>query len=100
MGGDYYSFIESLEIDVFIELTLIRIEAEGFIVIGDLLGISIGIRAGLVWGYYIVNVGQLIEYTNQVPVWVKGINGNPIAGVMGLVFLSGLTGVMSIDGCG
>lgn len=58
---------------------------------GDRLGRSIGIHGGLVWGYYIVNVGQLIEYTNSVPVWVTGIDGNPIAGVMGLVFLSGLT---------
>lgn len=61
---------------------------------GDRLGISIGLHAGLVWGYYIVDVGQLIEYTNQVPVWVTGIDGNPIAGVMGLLFLSGLTGII------
>ena len=57
---------------------------------GDRLGISIGIHAGLVWGYYMVNVGQLIEYRDRVPVWVTGIDGNPIAGVMGLLFLSGL----------
>ena len=57
---------------------------------GDRLGMSIGIHAGLVWGYYIVNVGQLIEYCDRVPVWVTGIDGNPIAGIMGLVFLSGL----------
>lgn len=64
---------------------------------GDRLGIAIGIHAGLVWGYYIVDVGQLIKYTDQVPVWVTGIDGNPIAGIMGLVFLSGLTWNMSID---
>ena len=64
---------------------------------GDRLGIAIGIHAGLVWGYYIVDVGQLIKYTDQVPVWVTGIDGNPIAGIMGLVFLSGLTWSMSID---
>ncbi len=58
---------------------------------GDRLGICIGIHAGLVWGYYIVDVGQLIEYTNHVPIWVTGIDGNPIAGLMGLFFLSGLT---------
>ena len=62
---------------------------------GDRLGISIGIHAGLVWSYYIVNVGELIQYTNQVPVWVTGINGNPIAGVMGLFFLTGLMLVMT-----
>ncbi len=61
---------------------------------GDRLGMPIGIHAGLVWGYYIVNVGQLIEYTNLVPAWVTGIDGNPIAGVMGLVFLSGLTWII------
>lgn len=54
------------------------------------LGICIGIHAGLVWGYYIVNVGELIKYTNLVPVWVTGIDNNPIAGVMGLIFLTGL----------
>ena len=65
---------------------------------GDRLGISIGIHAGLVWGYYIVNVGQLIEYRDRVPVWITGIDGNPIAGVVGLVFLSGLTlGILSTD---
>jgi len=56
----------------------------------DRLGICIGIHAGLVWGYYIVNVGGLIEYTNQVPVWVTGIDGNPIAGITGLIFLTAL----------
>lgn len=57
---------------------------------GDRLGICIGIHAGLVWGYYIVNVGELITYTNKVPEWVTGIDRNPIAGVMGLIFLTGL----------
>lgn len=57
---------------------------------GDRLGISIGIHSGLVWGYYIVNVGQIIEYTSEVPAWVTGIDGNPIAGVTGLIFLTGL----------
>ena len=61
---------------------------------GDRLGICIGIHGGLVWGYYIVDVGQLIEYSDRVPVWVTGIDGNPIAGVMGLVFLAGLIGII------
>lgn len=65
---------------------------------GDRLGICIGIHAGLVWGYYIVNVGHLVEYTHRVPVWVTGIDNNPIAGLIGLFFLSGLTlVVMSRD---
>jgi membrane protease YdiL (CAAX protease family) len=51
------------------------------------LGICIGIHAGLVWGYYIFNVGQLLEYTGKVSPWITGINNNPIAGLMGILFL-------------
>lgn len=51
------------------------------------LGLSIGIHAGLIWGWYVVNVGKLIEYTGKVPVWVTGVNDNPLAGVVGLSFL-------------
>jgi hypothetical protein len=47
-----------------------------------------GLHAGLVGGYYIVNVGQLMQYSGQVPEWVTGIDGNPLAGLMGLGFLS------------
>ena len=54
----------------------------------NFLGICIGIHAGLVWGYYIFNVGEMLEYTDKVPSWMTGIEGNPIAGVMGLLFLS------------
>ncbi|MEM6614232.1 MAG: CPBP family intramembrane glutamic endopeptidase [Cyanobacteria bacterium P01_C01_bin.72] len=64
---------------------------------GDRLGMAIGIHAGLVWSYYLVNVGQLISYTDLVPVWVTGIDGNPIAGLMGLLFLSALTGFIYIQ---
>lgn len=53
----------------------------------DRLGIAIGLHSGLVWGYYILNVGQLLEYTKKVPAWITGIDGNPIAGLMGLSFL-------------
>lgn len=63
---------------------------------GDRLGICIGIHAGLVWGYYILNVGQLIEYSDRVPTWLTGIDGNPIAGIMGLLFLSGLAFIVSV----
>lgn len=51
------------------------------------LGLPIGLHAGLIWGYYIINVGQLIEYSGQVPDWITGVDRNPLAGLMGLVFL-------------
>lgn len=51
------------------------------------LGQPIGLHAGLVWGYYIVNVGDLAQYTDRVPQWVTGIDSNPLAGVMGMLCL-------------
>lgn len=51
------------------------------------LGICIGLHGGLVWGYYILNVGQLVQYSGSVSPWITGIDGNPIAGGMGLFFL-------------
>jgi uncharacterized protein len=52
------------------------------------LGLPIGLHGGLVWGYYIINVGGLIQYTGQVPNWVTGVNNNPLQGVMGVIFMS------------
>lgn len=59
------------------------------------LGIAIGLHGGLVWGYYILNVGQLIDYTQRVPEWVTGIDQNPLAGVAGLVCLGAIATVMA-----
>lgn len=61
------------------------------------MGISIGIHSGLVWGYYIVNVGQMVKYNNLVPSWITGIDKNPIAGVMGISFLLILLYSLKID---
>ncbi len=54
----------------------------------NLLGMSIGLHAGLIWVYYLVNVGKLVKYTDRVPDWVTGINGNPISGIHGVIFLA------------
>lgn len=54
---------------------------------GGLLGLSIGLHAGLVWGYYIINVGKLVQYSDRVSPWITGVDGDPVAGVMGLLFL-------------
>jgi len=52
------------------------------------LGLPIGLHGGLVWGYYIINIGQLIKYSGQVPDWVTGVNNNPLQGAMGVLFMS------------
>jgi uncharacterized protein len=54
------------------------------------LGLPIGLHGGLVWGYYIINVGELINYTQVVPDWVTGVNNNPLQGIMGVLFMGGL----------
>jgi membrane protease YdiL (CAAX protease family) len=54
------------------------------------LGLPIGLHGGLVWGYYIINVGELIKYSGRVPDWVTGVNNNPLQGVMGVLFMGGL----------
>lgn len=51
---------------------------------------AIGLHGGLVWGYYILNVGQLLVPTGTVPPWVTGLQGNPLAGLLGLGLLAGL----------
>jgi uncharacterized protein len=55
---------------------------------GNLLGMSIGLHAGLIWVYYLVNVGKLVKYNDRVPTWITGINGNPISGIHGVIFLA------------
>ncbi|MDF5709687.1 MAG: type II CAAX endopeptidase family protein [Nostoc sp. S4] len=52
------------------------------------LGFPIGLHGGLVWGYYIINVGKLVKYSGQVPDWVTGVNNNPLQGVMGVLLMS------------
>lgn len=54
------------------------------------LGWSIGFHTGLIWGYYIINVGQLVRPTGMVPEWVTGIGNNPLAGAIGLGVMSSL----------
>ena len=58
------------------------------------LGICIGLHGGLVWGYYIINVGKIVDYTGQVSTLVTGIDNNPLAGIMGLIGLGLLSLLM------
>ncbi|MDX2244727.1 MAG: type II CAAX endopeptidase family protein [Leptolyngbyaceae cyanobacterium bins.302] len=55
-----------------------------------LLGLPIGLHAGLVYGNYIIEVGKLIQYTDRVPAWVTGIDRNPLAGLLGVLFMAAL----------
>ncbi len=52
------------------------------------LGIAIGLHGGLVWGYYIINVGELVKYRDEISPWITGIDGNPLAGLMGIIFMT------------
>jgi len=62
---------------------------------GD-LGLAIGLHGGLVWGYYIVNVGQLATYSGRVSPLITGVGGNPLAGVAGLLCLGFLASLMYV----
>jgi hypothetical protein len=52
-----------------------------------LLGISIGLHAGMIGVIYLVDVGQLIKYNDRAAHWITG-NGMPNAGLMGIVGLA------------
>lgn len=54
------------------------------------LGLAVGLHGGLIWGWYIINVGQLVTFPNAVPEWVTGIGRNPLAGIVGLIGLSAI----------
>jgi uncharacterized protein len=51
------------------------------------MGLAIGYHAGLVGGYYILNVGNLVKPIASVPSWLTGMNGNPLASVPGVLIL-------------
>jgi membrane protease YdiL (CAAX protease family) len=57
------------------------------------LGFPAGLHGGLVWAYYQVDVNDLIVIDPHIPAWLTGIGGNPLAGVLGLALLSGITAI-------
>ncbi len=54
------------------------------------IGWAIGYHAGLVGGYYLLNVGNLVKPIASVPSWLTGMNGNPLASVPGVIILGAI----------
>ncbi|MBC7880718.1 MAG: CPBP family intramembrane metalloprotease [Anaerolineae bacterium] len=55
---------------------------------GGRLGMCVGLHGGWVWSYYVINTLNLVAYNRPgIPQWLTGINGNPLAGLAGVVFL-------------
>ena len=61
----------------------------------NLLGMSIGLHAGMVWAYYVINVGNIVKYSGRVSDWITGIDGNPVSGLLGVIFLGILAVLIS-----
>lgn len=55
----------------------------------ELLGMPMGLHAGLVWGYYIINVGELVAYSGKVSPVIVSVD-RPLAGIMPLLFFSAI----------
>jgi membrane protease YdiL (CAAX protease family) len=52
------------------------------------LGQSMGIHSGLVWGYYLIQVGNVVRDNPEVSPWFTGvIPHNPLSGLLGIVGL-------------
>jgi uncharacterized protein len=63
----------------------------------NLLGISIGLHAGIIGVVYLVDVGKMVKYTNRVPEWITGVYGMPAAGLMGIIGLMSLAGYFAFQ---
>lgn len=59
---------------------------------GSNIALPWGLHAGWIWGIASVDGLEVIRAKGTVPAWIGGIDGNPLAGGLGLVLL-GLTGV-------
>ncbi|MGB3495108.1 MAG: type II CAAX endopeptidase family protein [Elainellaceae cyanobacterium] len=57
------------------------------------LGSAIGLHAGLVWGYYLVQVGGLVRYQPSAPELWSGVDQNPLAGGLGILMMATLAGI-------
>ena len=53
------------------------------------LALPAGLHGGLVWAYYQVDVNDLI-LPHAGPQWLTGIDGNPLAGLLGMGLMGGI----------
>lgn len=51
------------------------------------LGLAIGLHGGWVWGLTSLDVSQMLHYSEHRPLWLTGLNGQPLAGVLGIALL-------------
>ncbi|MEM8603479.1 MAG: type II CAAX endopeptidase family protein [Cyanobacteria bacterium P01_H01_bin.121] len=51
------------------------------------LSSAIGLHAGFVWGYYLTQVGQIVQVDAAAPEWLVGIDRNPLASAPGVLAL-------------
>lgn len=58
------------------------------------LNLAWGLHAGWVWGITVIDTAGLVSYPGTVPGWVTGLGSKPLAGLMGLGFLSATAGVL------
>ncbi len=61
------------------------------------LAYGIGIHGGLVWLNYVLTVGGLVSATGAVPGWVTGVDGNPLAGVLGVGLMGAIVLWVGVD---
>jgi uncharacterized protein len=54
---------------------------------GGNLNLAWGMHAGWVWVITLIDTHSLIAYTERVPTWVTGLDGKPLAGLLGWLFL-------------
>ena len=62
----------------------------------NLLGVSIGLHAGIIGVVYLVDVGKMVKYTNLAPAWITGA-GTPAAGLMGIIGLLSLASFFALQ---
>jgi uncharacterized protein len=62
----------------------------------NLLGVSIGLHAGIIGVVYLMDVGKMVKYTNRLPDWITGA-GTPAAGLMGIIGLLSLASFFALQ---